>query len=224
MKLEQQYKKLLLLKDEINSKLKDLDFKRRKELMLWLTGNVEYAKLKTKDSQLLYLDIFAGIWLEEIKNPYAFKMQGDAFGGIESLEDIERKYCAGKFMCLRVENNMPEECIFSAVNDVIQWQFSAFAIYTIIATEMKERRENVIKIARILMRLNQTVKAIGLLETEYEKYPENDDIILELANCWLEVQQLEKSYEYLCLLKNKTEEINEMITELEKLIENGNMR
>ena len=220
MKLEQQYEKLLVLKDEINSRLLDLDFGRRKELMLWLTGNIEYAKSKVKDNQLLYLDIFAGIWLEEIKQPNSFQMQGDAFGGISSLDDIERKYCAGKFMCLRVENEVSDEYIIDALCEVIEWKFSAFAIHTIISSETKERHNNVIRISRYLMNMNQAVKAIGLLERENEQNPENDEILLELANCWLEVQQLEKSYEYLCLIKNKTEQVVEMIIGLEKLIKN----
>lgn len=223
MRLKEQYNQLVELKKAINTKLDNMDFNGRKELLLWLAQNKEYARLKNKDNQLLFLNYFSSIWLEEIKNNNEFKMKGDAFYGVSSLNDVEQKYHAGKFLVLRIENDMPREFILEAVKEVIGWQYSGFALRMMISAETKDRVGNVIKLARVLMDVNQAVKAIGLLECESEKSPENDDIILELASCWMEVQQYKNAYEYLCLVTNKTQYVNEMIKELEKLVRNGSL-
>ncbi len=223
MRLEEQYNQLIEMKKAINAKLENLDFNGRKELLLWLAQDKNFARLKNKDNQLMFLDFFSGIWLEEIKRNNEFQMKGDAFFGVSSLNDVEQKYHAGKFLVLRIENDMPREFILEAVNEVLDWQFSGFALRKMISGGTKNRVRNVIGLARVLMDINQAVKAIGLLECENEKCPNNDEIILELASCWLEVQQYKNAYECLCLITNKTQHVNEMIQELEKLVSNDNL-
>lgn len=223
MRLEEQYNQLIELKKTINAKLENLDFNRRKELLLWLAQDKAYTRLKKKDNQLLFLNFFSSIWLEEIKKNNEFQMKGDAFFGVSSLSDVEEKYHAGKFLALRIENDMPEELILEAVNEVIDWKYSGFALRMMISTETRDGVGNVIKLARFLMNANQAAKAIGLLECENEKCPGNDEIVLELASCWLEVQQYQKAYECLCLITNKAQHVNEMIQELEKLVRNDKL-
>ena len=223
MRLEEQYNQLIELKKSINAKLEKLDFNGRKELLLWLAQDEVYARLKKKDNQLLYLNFFSNIWLEEIKKNNEFQMKGDAFWGVSSLSDVEQKYHAGKFLVLRIENDMPEELILEVVNEVIDWKYSGYALRMMISAETKERVGNIIKLARVLMEIKQVVKAIGILECENEKCPGNDEIILELVSCWLEVQQYKKAYECLCLITNKTQHVNKMIQELEKLVRNENL-
>lgn len=223
MKIEEQYKRTLDLKRILNKKLENINFERIKELIQWTLQSVDYKKLKNKDNQLRTLDFFIQVWLQEMKDRDSFAMQGDIFWGVNSLDDLERKYLAGVFTVYRLENNIPYEYLTDAVDDIVEYRFSAFALYAIIIRETLEVESNLLKLARLLKERNELVKAIGLLQKGVEEFPISKELALELADCWLLVQQWKKAYECLLCIQEPDKEIEEMICELEKVVLHENI-
>lgn len=220
MKQEEQYKKLIELKEEINTRLVDLDFDKIKELLLWLAGNRDYFKLKSTDNQLEALEFLKSIWLEEKKYINEFEMQGDAFTGVNSLRTVECRYLKAHFYILRLENDMSEETCMQSVQELIVEKYSALFLFSIIVRETEMIENNIIKLGRILKKQNDLVRSIGLLKLGVEKYPKNDELILELADCWITAQQYAVAYEYLKKIENPDNEVVELLIELEKVLKN----
>lgn len=218
MRIEEQYKALWNVKNEINSRLVDLDIYKIKELILWLLRSEEYQRLKNKDSQLFILDFFTDIWTKEKKNMNSFEMQGDIFYGVDSLETMERKFAAAKFAVFRLENDMPREHCKSAVEELCRYHFSAYSLFEMIEGASLKKEENILYMARLLKESNELIRAVGLLQTGIEKYPTNKELLLELADCWLMAGQLEQAYECLLRIKQPGKKIREMIEELEKVV------
>ena len=65
MRISQQYDELIVLREEINKRLRELDFEKIKELLLWLAHSNGFQRLKTRDNQMIMLDCYANIWIEE---------------------------------------------------------------------------------------------------------------------------------------------------------------
>ncbi len=218
MRKEERVKIIEELKEEINARLLDLDFNRLKDLLLWLAKSQEYQSLKEKDVQLQILHFFTEVKLQELKKRESFAMQGDVFEGIGSLEDAERKYLAAKFAILRIENDMPYEYCMESSEQLIQYQYSPYALGGIIIKESKEQEKNFLGLTRLFREKNDLIRAIGLLEKGVEKYPGSEMLLCELAEIWLEAQQWDKAYQCLCDILNPNQDIQELKQELEKVI------
>ncbi|MBQ7067280.1 MAG: hypothetical protein IJN92_10720 [Lachnospiraceae bacterium] len=218
MKIEKQYSALLELEKEINERLKKNDFVSIKELILWLAKSSDFQKLKKKENSLIMLDAFCGIWLEEMKQLPDWGILDNIFSSVSSLNDIEERYQNIKFLALRVENNVPEEFCIDLLDKVIEQKISGIAIGRIVISETLNGVENILKIARLLKEKMQLITAILMLEYTHKGHPENDDILLEMAGCWMEGQQWEKTLECLLLIKKPDPSVKELIQELEKMI------
>ena len=210
--------KISEIKREINTKLKELDFSRIRELILWLKKSPDFQQLKKMDIQLQILEDFIDIWLQEKQNRDTFEMQGDIFCGVTSLEEIEDKYLAARFAILRLESGIPYEYCEEAVVRLIGYDYSGYALFSIIMKESKQYEENICKLAGVLKDRNELVRAIGILQRGLKEYPLSEKLLLELADCWLTAQQWKNAYECLKQIDNPAVQIEEMITELEKLI------
>lgn len=220
MKRKEQSELIDMIKEEINSRLVGLDIYKVRDLVLWMLQNPEYQKVKIKDEQLMRLDLFADIWRQEKSDLHAFEMQGDIFAGVTSLDELDKKYQYAKFAIWRIENKVPYEYLVKGVEGLEQYRYSAYAIYRILMMESKKRKDNILDLARLLKEREQNVKAIGLLQLGVKKYPGNADMAVELADLWLTEGQLKKAYDCLVEIEKPTNEIQELIRELEKLIKN----
>lgn len=218
MKLEEQYIKLEQLKEEINNELCDISATKMKHFILWLTKNEMYNKLKAKDYQLRILSLFINIWLQERKYINSFAMQGDIFFDIYSLDDIEKKYNFVKFTLFRIEANMAYEYYENAMEEISEQFLSAYAILNIIQQEINEKEKCILRVYHIWREKNELIKAIGLLEKSLESYPNNNEFAINLADGWLEAQQIERAYEVLKGVKKPNAQINEWIVELERVL------
>ena len=218
MEIEKQYKELLELRIELNNKLKEHDFSRIKELILWLAHSGSFQKLKQKDTQLLALDCFCSIWIEEKKKLEPMGIEKDIFLHVNSLDDIERKYLLIKYYALRIENNVPD--VYK--DELLQWikenEISGIAIGKIVFFETLDREENILNISKHLKENNLTVTAMELLQYGMETYKGNRLLILEMAECWMEGKQWKQAYNCLCNIKSPTNEDKKMIDELKKVI------
>lgn len=223
MNIQQQYEALLKLQPEIDKRLKDPDFQEIKELLLWLAKSEAFQKLKKKRNSLSMLDCFGSIWLEEKKKLTKIGIEDDIFFGIHSLADVERKYQIMKFGMLRMETAMPEAYYRQVIDEMIDYRISGIALAQIIIRETCTREKNIIKVSRLLKEQGQIVTAIMLLEKAEEYYPQNEEIILELADCWITGQQWERALACLEKMENPGESSLKLKKELEQVISNENL-
>ncbi len=218
MGYEQQYEELLILRPQIDEKLKDLDFEKMKELMLWLAQSKSYQKLKIKENQLIMLEAFCQIWVEEKRKLEEIGISDDVFYGVDSLESLERKYLTAQFGILRLEMAMPAEYCEQAVDAMIDYRFSGIALYTILMRETSKQKEHIVKLAKAMKQKGQMVTALFLLQKGNEAYPGEENILLELADCWLEGQQWRQAYECLNKIPEPLAEVRELKKMLEKVL------
>lgn len=225
MRLSEQYNQLIELKEYINKKLVEIDFQGVKELVLDMAKSESYQRHKGTDNQIIALDFFLGIWMRENSDIYEFAHQGDIFCGVNSLEDIERKYLIVEFGVFRIENEMPLEYINEAVDAMLNNKVSAYAMFCVVLREARKRNQEdiILKLARILKQKNELMHAIGLLQVSTEEFKTNKEMFLELADCWLMVREMEKAYECLKHIENPDNEIENMIVEMEMVLGNENI-
>lgn len=221
MRLEQQYEELLRLKKEINQRLqKGTDFEEIKELMLYLARDKAYFKLKTEENQIIMLDLFFNIWLKEKKKLPDLGVETDVFYTVSSLDDVERKYQRIKYCGLRIENAVPDDYIEQALEWLIENRVSGIAIGTILASETKEKAENILHIEQRLRQRGDSLNALLLIQYANEKFPGQEKLLLEEADIWLEGQQFERVLELLSQIEKPSLQIKQFIEELRQVTEN----
>ncbi|MCH5275121.1 MAG: tetratricopeptide repeat protein [Lachnospiraceae bacterium] len=218
MGLQQQYEELKALRSEIDGKLNNLDFQKIKELILWQAKSEDFKKLHIKDTQLSMLAVFCEIWADEKKKLVEAGIWEDIFYKVDSLQTLEQKYLTVQFGLLRLETPMPVEYYEQAVDDLIAYRVSGIALYRLIMRETACKEQNILKLAGLLKEKEQITTARFLLQYGRETYPGNEEILLELADCWLEEGNLEQSYECLKQMQSPSMEIQELIGELENAI------
>ncbi len=218
MKREERNEIINRLKEEINLRLTTASTQKIAEMILWLVGDKDYQELKGVDSQLIKLDLFINIWRQEMKGKNAFEMQGDVFEGINSIKALEEKYEVARLVLLRVEMGMPYELCMEGIRRLIDYKFSPYALLHIALKETRKCENNIKILARFYREYNELVKAIGLLQIGVSVFPQNEDMLIEVAEMWLEAGQCNKAYEFLCKIESPSEEIQELRIELEKSI------
>ena len=218
MELQQQYEKLEVLHRELNEKLKDLDFQKIKELILWLAKSEDFNELKEKDNQLSMLEAFCRIWTDEKSKLVEAGIWEDIFYKVDSLETLEQKYLTVHFGLLRLETPMPAEYYEQAVDDMIAYRVSGIGLYRILMRETARKEQNILKLTGLLKEKGQIMTARFLLQCGKETYPENEEMLMELADCWLEEENLQQAYNCLKLIQSPSREIQELMGELENAI------
>lgn len=223
MGFQQKYEELLALRLQIDERLRDLNFEKIKDLQLWLAQSGSFHTLKVRDNQLIFLDEFCQIWLEEKQKLSQMGIDTDIFYGVDSLETLERKYLAIQFGILRLETPMSVEYYEQAVDDFIDYHISGIALYKILMRETAQREENIVRLAGLLLDRDQIVTAIFLLQKGKETFPQNKDIVLRLSECWLVGGQLHQAYQCLLEIEKPDRKMKELIQKLkENLHDEGN--
>lgn len=222
MQLEQQYRELQRLKEEVDCRLaQGTDFQRIKELILYLAREQAYLELKQKEGRMIMLDRFLGIWMEEKQKLQEPGIAEDIFYQVGSLEDLVHKYQKILYCALRIENKVPRLYVEQAVAGLVEQRISGLAIGRIVMLETREKEENLLYIAQELKRGGEILNALLLLQYANKCFPGRDRLLLEEADCWLQEQQWERAYELLKAMGNPAEEIKEIMTELRQVIEDG---
>ena len=218
MRIEEQYQELLVLQEEINAQLKTGESGRINKLLLYLAQSKGYCKLKTKENQMIMLEIFCNIWLEERRQQEKIGIAEDIFADVYSLKDIECKYQMIKYAALRIENKVPEEYILAAINDLIEYKVGGIAIAKSVIRETKDGKENLITISRYLKANGMLITAITILQQALKTYEKDADMLLELAEAWLTGNQLQAAYECLVQIEEPDAQVRGLIGELEKVV------
>lgn len=218
MRIQQQYEELQKLRKEIDVRLCHTDFEAIKSLILWLAKSEIFQKLKKKETQLMMLDSFCKIWLKEKKRLSDIGIEDDIFFNVRSLKNVEEKYLTIEFGVLRLETQMPQEYYEQVIDNIKIYRVSGIALSEIINNETSKKEENIIKMASMLRENNQLITAIILLENAEKIYPDNQDILLGLADCWQIGQQWGRTLEYLNKVKEPDESIQKRIEGLERIV------
>lgn len=217
---EQQDQELLQLKGEINRRLtQGREFQDIEELMLFLAESSLYQKAKQQDGQLSMLDCFLNIWLKEKQRlPESAE---DIFCQVGSLKHLVTKYRKILFCVLRVENKVPEAYVDEALEWLEKPQISGVAIAEITLRETSKKEENLMHVAQGLKRRGRISNAILLLQYANERYPGRERLLLEEADCWMQGRQWNRAYKLLAQIENPTAEIQDIMTRLQQVLENG---
>ena len=218
MKLEELYEEWMDLRPQIDERLKNLDFTTTKELLLWLAKSEGYRRLKIRENEMIILDFFGSVWLEEKKRLPQLGIEEDIFWGVHSLEDMEKKYQSLYFGVMRFEVAMPEIYYEQTIETVINYRISGIALARIIIRETEQIVKNILKAAMLLRDRSRFVVELILLEEAEKFYPKNEEILLRLADCWMFGQQCERARECLAKIEKPQIRTQELIKELEKKI------
>lgn len=219
MRIEERYNKLLELQSSLDERLKDLSFENIKALILESKKNPYFQKLKREDNQLKMLDSFFSMWIEEKKQLEIIGINEDIFDGISSLSDVERKYLSIRYFIFRIENCVPYDLCISAMEGLVSSHVSGIAIGHVICDESLKKIDNAVSIAVMLKNMGETVRAISLLQYMDSRYNNQEKILIELADCWLEGRQWGTALECLKKIENPNSDIVGLIKDLEKMLE-----
>ncbi len=222
MCLKQQYGKWLRLKEEVDLRLaRGTDFQRMKELILFLGQEQTYLELRQKEGRMMMLDCFLGIWLEEKRILQQPGIAEDIFYQVGSLSALAHKYRQILYCALRIENKVPESYVKQAITWLLEQRISGVAIGKIVILETKEKEDNLLHIAQALKKEGATGNALLLLAYANRSFPGRERLILEEADCRIQIQHWEKAYELLKAIENPTAEIRDILAILRQVIKNG---
>lgn len=218
MKLKEQYQILLEIKPQVDDKLKNLDFQKVKDLILWLAKSEKFQKVKNRDNQLSKLDRICKIWMEEKKKLTSRAIDDDIFRQVDSLEALEQKYLTIQYGILRMETPMPEEYYDQVVENFISYGVSGVALCLIAIYETETAEQNILKIAGLLKESRQYILAIELLQYACEIFKNTDDFVLQLADCWMDGQMWQEAYDCLKKIEKPDAHVKQIMKELKKVL------
>ena len=116
---------------------------------------------------------------------------------------------------------MPEPYISQSIRWLTKQRVSGIAIGRITIAETKDREANMLHIAQRLKRQGNLANAILLLQYAHEKYPGQERVVLEEADCWIQGQQWQRAYELLAEIESPSDVIKETIQGLRQVMKNG---
>ncbi|MCM1119872.1 MAG: hypothetical protein NC543_11020 [bacterium] len=221
MNVSEQYQEISRLKQEINVRLSHgTDYAAIKKLAQFLAENPNYQKLYKLENQLIKLQHFLTIWREEQERMTGQVKTDNIFYQINSLDELEQKYCRIEYYGLRIENHVPEPYCSQLLDWLLEHRVSGIALGIIIRNRTEKGMENILCVARELKRKMDLPNAVYLLQYAREKYPGVEAFLLEEADCWMQVGQWRSALSLLQKLETPTAEILEIMTELRQVIEN----
>lgn len=222
MNLQDQYQKIFQLTSEINSRLsKGNNYLDIKELALFLAHSEDYQSLYQMENRLIKLQHFLTIWREEQERIPDAAMSPAIFYRVNSLEELEQKYCRIEYYGLRIENHVPKPYCDQLLDWLLEHRVSGIALGIIIRNRTEKGRDNLLYIAQELKRRANLPHAVLLLQFARKKYPGNDTFSLEEADCWLQVNQWQKALEVLLEIREPAAEIQEIIAGLQQVVKNN---
>lgn len=139
-----------------------------------------------------------------------------------SIKDAIDLYADLRNICLRIENDIPEAFWPTGI-DGDKALLSGVAFYKIIERETEKKEKNINVLARMLRQKGMLIAAIRLLQLGTEKYKKEEQLALQLADCWISCGKLRKAYQALEHLEEPSEETRRLKQELKRVTENENI-
>ena len=220
LNMKEQYRQISTIKRDINNRLSQgTDYSSIRELAIFLAQNEEYQKLHQMENQLIKLQHFLVIWRMEQEKMPGQAASENIFYQINSLNELEHKYCRIEYYGLRVENHVPEPYCSQLLDWLLEHKVSGIALGVIINNRTEQGRENILTIAQELKRRKELPNSVLLLQYAHESYPDEEAFLLEETDCWVQAGQWRRALELLQEIKQPSAEILELITELEQVIQ-----
>lgn len=201
--------------DEVKEKVEVLLRRTEQErlLELWKYLNKERVKFVIQlDGQLIHLEAVCRISIEEKRDG----MNSMMLDRCRTLQELEELYREIKWCCFRIENQMPEEVIEEEMKIIVENEISGIAIQSILKNETLKYTHNLLYMARGLKKRGRITTAAQMLLYAEKQGKLGNELLLELADCWLEGMQFERALETLKKIQKPSFEISELICELEK--------
>lgn len=222
MDLQDQYQKIYRLTAEINTRLSEGNsYLQIKQLALFLAHSEDYQSLYQMENRLIKLQHFLTIWREEQEKIPGAAMSAAIFYGVNSLDELEHKYCRIEYYGLRIENDVPRQYCDQLLDWLLEHRISGIALGIIIRNRTEKGRDNLLRIVQELKQRMELPQAVLLLQYCREKYSDDDAFALEEADCWLQASQWQKALEILTEIREPTGEIQEIITELRQAVKDN---
>ncbi len=222
MDLQEQYQEIARLKREINNCLsRGTDCVSIKELAVFLAQDKTYQELHEMDNQLIRLQHFLTIWREEQEKMPDHAVSENIFYQVNSLDELEQKYCRIEFYGLRIENHLPEPYCAQLLDWLLEHRVSGIALGIIIRNRTEQGKDNILCIARELKRRAELPNAVLLLQYAHEKDPDEHAFLLEETDCWLQAGQWRKALSLLQKIEHPSSSVQELMTELDQVIQNA---
>ncbi len=219
MSLEKEYQEIAGLKQEINSRLAaGTAYSDIKALALFLEQDQKYQELYVMDNQLIRLRHFLTVWEAEKQELPALKISEDIFYQVHSLDELEQKHRKIEYYGLRIENNVPEPYCQELMDWLMEQKVSGIALGIIVRNRTENGQQNLLSIARELIRRMELPNAVLLLQYARAKYPGAEELLLTEARCWIQGKQFKRAHELLREIKDSSPEAQEIIEELRQVI------
>lgn len=218
MTIDKQYEEIIKEKRKIDELLTEHTWKTISDLCLRFARTGNLKKLFMKDNQLLMLECFCTIWISEQKKMSGLGVMHDIFESIHSLADVEEKYISIWFGALRIECLEATDACLPFVDYIVENHVSGIALHYIIKRETMNRKHNTLILAHLLKERKEHVTAVILLQESEADFPGDADILLLLADCWMEGGQWQQAYECLKRIKKPVKSIKELMEELKKAL------
>ncbi len=218
MKLEEMKEYIGKIKNEIEEAMQSSSENKEIELVK-IIKRPGIEKIIARDSQLLAFEYICKIWIAEKTYGYAETI----LSNIHSLGELEELYTNLKYYCRRFEYDaMPDEELQEGIWFIVNNRISAVALFGIVEEVTRKKEENLLRLAQFLKIEGQLIMAAVLLQQAVNKYEKNEELIIELADCWLEAQQWQRAYDTLKKIEKPSKDIEEIILNLEEVLGDEN--
>lgn len=218
MRLYQQFEELSKLKKKIDTVFQTTNQALFMELFQELEQSPIYRELAGKDTQLYMLSHFIYIFFRERKELFDRGIEANIFDGVTSLAELEEKYHAIEFAVLRFDTDLPVLLCEEALNGLINRDISGIAICRVLQCETAFKIKNIRVIASCLRESGEYVRAITMLQEAAAQLPDEDDIMILLAELWLDMECYKEAYGCLRRVRTPNPEVCQLIEELKKVV------
>ena len=178
---------------------------------------IRQPKLKdfiVRDEELLILTKMCDI--EIVENALGCKEK--IFDNVFSLADAQSIYTNLKYFCRRFEYNMPEEILLEGIEYMVNNQITGAALFYVMQNETEQKEQNIVVLSQYLQACGQVYTATVLLQRALCQYEQNAELLVQLADCWMEARQWEQAYRTLKKIVAPSYEIEEIIANLEEVM------
>ena len=187
------------------------------QALLQLTQTREYRILSECDNALLLLGKCMEIWQREESYQEITVLQRAGRGNPLCIKGINEQYNLISFMLYRIESELPEAVINRTLEELVQSDTSAEMIKYIADQELERTKEVLLKISAFFLESGQLLRAGRiLLYLREEGY--DAEVLLMLANVFLENQNYTEAFNILAEIRNPDETVREMKVYLQKYI------
>lgn len=208
------------IKKEINEVFKFASDNREKELINMIK-RLDVRKAVARDKQLQIFEQVCRISAVEM----AYRNITSILKLVDNLDMLEELFLNVLYYCRRFEYlEMPVEELDEGVCFFAENNISGVALFSFVEIGTVKKEDNLIRIAQFLKREGQLIRAVLMLQLAVSKYEKNEDILMELADCWLVAKQWKKAYDVLKRIEKPSKEIKEIIVSLEEVLEDESIK